>query len=85
MGLVLLLILCQGCVSRSRIRASIWLGIAIPEDICEKTPEIKSYGLYRKLSNGKFEFVSICSDEYEDFFSMHKDDFERILNESGAR
>lgn len=75
----------QGCVTRSRINAALWYGIAIPEDICEKTPEVQSYGLYRKLNDGRFEFVSICSDEYQDFFSMNKKDFERLLNEAGVR
>ena len=81
----LLFLLSQGCVTRARINAKLWYGIAIPEDICEKTPEVKSYGIFRKLNNGKFEFVSICSDEYQDFFSIHKDDLERLLNEAGIK
>jgi len=72
-------------VTRNRINSSLWFGIAIPEDICEKSPEVKSYGIFRKLNDGNFEFVSICSDEYQDYFSIHKDDLERLLNEAGVK
>ncbi len=83
--MVILLSLCQGCVTRQRINANLWYGIAIPEDLCDTNQEIKSYGLYRKLNNGQFEFVSICSDEFENFFSIQKDDLERLLNEAGIK
>ena len=83
--MAMLLILSQGCVTRSRVNANLWFGIAIPEDICNKHAEIKDYGIYRKLNTGKFEFVSICSDEYQDYFSIHKDDLERLLNEAGIK
>ena len=75
----------QGCVSRARINSALWFGLAIPDDICESTPDIKSYGIYRKLNDGRFEFVSICSDEFEEFFAIHKDDLEKILNEAGVK
>ena len=81
----LLFLLSQGCVTRARINSNLWFGIAIPENICEREPEVKSYGIYRKLNDGSFEFVSICSDEYQNFFSIHKDDFERLLNEAGIK
>jgi hypothetical protein len=81
----LLFLLSQGCVSRARINANLWYGLAVPQNICEKEPEIRNYGIFRKLSNGNFEFVSICSDEYEHFFSIHKDDLERLLNEAGIK
>jgi len=53
----------------------------IPEETCEKYPELKDSGLYRKLNNGQVEFISYCDDKILDFFSMHKDDLARILNE----
>jgi len=85
LALVILLTAFPGCVTRSRLNAYLWFGIAIPEDICEKTPEIKEYGVYRRLNDGRFEFVSICSDEYEQFFSMRKTDLERLLNGKGRK
>lgn len=38
--------------------------------------------MYRKLNGGKFEFLSFCDKKSNEFLSMHKDDFERLMNEA---
>lgn len=78
----LLLILCQGCVSRKKIEAAIWLNNFPPQELCAKNPELHEYGFYRKLNNGKFEFVSICKEEARLYLTMYKDHFDNIMQEA---
>jgi hypothetical protein len=76
-----LLILCQGCVSKREINAAIWLNNSpLPVEICERDPVLKQYGFYRRLNNGKFEFISFCDEKARNWLSMHKDDFNRIMD-----
>jgi hypothetical protein len=83
LALALLGILCQGCVSKKRIRAHIWLNNSpIPQEICDREPTLKDYGVYRRLTNGKLEFVSFCEGLASEFLSMHKSDFEKLMNEA---
>jgi hypothetical protein len=42
---------------------------------------LKDYGLYRRLNNGNFEFVSFCDSKAKEFLSMYKSDLEDLLNE----
>jgi hypothetical protein len=73
----------SGCISRKKIRAYIWLNNSpIPQEICAREPSLFDYGVYRKLNDGKLEFVSFCESKAKEFLSMHKSDFERILNEN---
>lgn len=73
----------QGCISRKKINAHIWLNNAqIPEENCDRDPAIKLYGFYRKLNTGELEFVSFCTKKARDFVSMRKSDFEKLMNEA---
>jgi hypothetical protein len=73
--------LSQGCVTRKKINTYLWLNNApIPSEICEREPSLKDYGLFRKLRSGQIEFLGFCEEKTGEFFSMHKDDFERIMN-----
>ena len=80
--LALFALICQAsCVTRKKVNAYLWLNNSpIPQEICEREPDLKDYGLYRKLNGGGFEFVSFCEVKARDFFSMYKTDFERLLN-----
>jgi hypothetical protein len=70
-------------VTRERINAYLWLNnTPIPQEICDREPLLKDYGLYRRLENGKFEFISFCESKVNQFYSMHKDDLARIINGS---
>jgi hypothetical protein len=81
LALALLLLLCQGCISRQRLKTYLWLNnTPLPKDICEREPELKEYGFYRKLNDGTFEFVTFCGDKAKDFFAIYKKDLETILN-----
>jgi hypothetical protein len=68
-------------VTRNQINSYLWLNNSpIPTEICEREPLLKDYGLFRRLNNGNFEFISICDARMKNFLSMHKDDLARILN-----
>lgn len=68
----------SGCVTKRRVNKYLWLNnFPLPPEACSVTME---YGFYRKLNNGKFEFVSACSEESQDWVSMHKDDLAKLLS-----
>lgn len=72
-------------MSRKQIRAAIWLNNApIPQELCEREPEIAFYGFYRRINTGEIEFVSFCNPEAADWLAMHKDDFADLLNAGTA-
>jgi acid phosphatase class B len=69
-------------VSRKKIEAAIWLNNFPPKELCERNPELHQYGFYRKLNNGKLEFVSICKEEAKKYLTMYKDDLDEIMQEA---
>jgi hypothetical protein len=43
------------------------VNLPIPAEICEREPQLKLYGFYRRLNSGKLEFFSICQPEIAQF------------------
>lgn len=81
---VLLGLMGAGCISRGKIEAQIWLNnTPIPKELCDKTPELKDYGFFRRLNSGQLEFVSFCSPLAVQWLAMFKDDFNRLMDEAG--
>jgi hypothetical protein len=77
-----LAVLSSSCVKRSEIKAAVWLNLSISEETCRERPELRDVGVYRRLNDGRFEFVSFCSPLIEQYFSIYRDDLERILRET---
>lgn len=80
--LVLCLLLC-GCqtVTRKQVDAAVWLNNApIPTEICDREPQLKQYGFYRKLDDGKFEFMSFCKPGAEKWVGIYGPDFYKFLD-----
>lgn len=75
------MIIFQGCLTRTQVEATIWLETGLPMDLCERYPEIANYGHYRKLNNGKYEFISYCKKESKDFVNIVKTEFYKFLDE----
>ncbi len=72
----------SGCLKRSEIEASIWLNNApLPDSVCV-IPENTHYGFYRRLNDGRFEFVSFCDARAHDWLAIHKDEFQRLLEKA---
>jgi hypothetical protein len=62
------------------LNAAIWLNNGpLPESVCAD-PHNKLYGFYRRLNDGNFEFVSFCNPKANEWVSMHKDDFARLID-----
>lgn len=68
-----------GCVSKQKIKAAIWMNNGLSPELCAREPELHNYGFYRKLSNGKIEFISYCNPEARKWVAMHRDDLNRIM------
>jgi hypothetical protein len=69
-------------VTRQRINAYLWVNnFPAPPEICDREPLLKDYGIFRRLNNGNFEFISMCDPRLKDFYSMNKEDLKKILGE----
>lgn len=69
--------------TRPEINAKIWLnnsGGPSLQTICAREEALKNFGFYRKLNNGKLEFVSFCSSDAKNFFAVTEKDFNEILD-----
>lgn len=78
--------LVSGCLTRDKIDAAIWMNnYPIPQKICDENPVLNLYGHYRVVvidGVEKKELISICQKESAPFFGMHKDDFNRLVDEA---
>lgn len=52
----------------------------LPAAICEREPELRRYGFYRRLDAGSFEFVSFCRTDAGAWVSVYGPDFYKILD-----
>ena len=67
--------------TRPEIEANLWLTNApIPQEICEREPALKDYGLYRKLNSNELEFISFCEPEVRHWLSIHERDLKNLLD-----
>jgi hypothetical protein len=77
-----------GCISRGEIRASIWLNNGQDPAMCgpsraeSQYPVLWDHGFYRRLNSGGFEFISFCDPRAKDWFGVHRQDLEKILDET---
>ena len=81
--LAALCLILVGCntITRKQVDAAIWLNNApIPADICEREPQLKQYGFYRKLDNGKIEFLSFCKPSAGQWVAVYGPQFYKFLD-----
>jgi len=72
---------CKGAPTRAQVDAEAWLNSGLPADLCNRFPEIKGYGLYRKLNNGKYEFISYCIPQARNYTAFRSDKLKNFLDE----
>lgn len=73
----------QGCLTKEKIDAVLWNNtIAIPKELCDQNPELKKHGIYRKLNDGKYEFVSWCNENINLYLSVLGDDLNKLIDEN---
>jgi hypothetical protein len=78
---LLTLFLISSCVTRTTVNAKLWKNnFPIPERFCTANPELRLYGIARKLNNGKVELMSICNPATREFSSMDNESLKAILN-----
>jgi hypothetical protein len=59
----------------------VWLNNGIPAEICEREPALREHGFFRRLNNGKFEFISFCDERARHWLAVYDRDFNRVLDE----
>lgn len=81
MKYLFLLLFLVSCVTREQVSAIVWLNnFPLPAEYCEQFPELKLRGFYRKLNNGKIEFVSACKAEARNMVTSTEKDFNELLD-----
>lgn len=85
--LILLSLLFTSCITREEIDAVVFLNNFNSEknelaELCERVPELKQRGFYRRLNNDKLETVSICNPQARNYLAVHRDDFNRLLDKA---
>jgi hypothetical protein len=76
----------SACVTRGEVDATIWMHNGLPEEMCVQASENQAqgigwdYGFYRKLKDGKLEFISFCDPTSKQWLAMHKDDYEKWMS-----
>jgi len=76
--LLLLTSLLLGCINRKEVLAEVWLESGIPAENC--TPKVAKSGVYRKLNNGKYEFISYCNPAITNSVRFNATKFYEVLN-----
>lgn len=79
---LLLILLATGCVTRKQIEAATWLNNfnAIPKEACYPGGAMYQVGFFRRLDNGKFQFISACSDTAAKMLSATPEDYKKLLD-----
>lgn len=75
-----LLIFLSGCITRQEIKANLWLNSGLPSALCEQVPELKQYGMYRKLNSGKYELQAYCNPQAQKYFSILDTELDKVLD-----
>ena len=76
----LLFLSLNGCVTKAQVDALVWLNnLTELNKLCPSHPELKDYGFYRKLNDGKLEFISVCNPLVADLLSMQKGDYNNLM------
>jgi hypothetical protein len=88
--LVLAFITLTGCPKRAEVRAEMWLQSGLPADLCAKNPEIRQYGMYRRLNDdvcekaGKkipcYELQRYCNAEAKKYLAIEEQRFNDLLD-----
>lgn len=79
-AILCLVCLGAGCPSRPEIEAYVWLNNGLPPELCAKHPELRDYGFYRRLNDGKVEFIAFCDPLSVHWLAVYDRDYQRLLD-----
>lgn len=93
--LSLLIFAFTGCVSKEQVLSDIYQHDALPASLCTKYPEIKKYGMYRRVEcqyarqsqycqHGEQYFEQVryyCDPKVKDYLGMSTADVEKYIGE----
>lgn len=69
------------CLTRKQVNAAAWLNNTDALlDLCIKVPELKDYGFYRRLDDGKIQFLSFCDPNAVRMIAFKDEDLNKILD-----
>jgi len=87
LSLSIILLLGSGCLTRDQVQAEVWLQTGLSPTECASNPSLDTFGIYRKLNDGTYEFISYCSVNPEtgkpyvqDYIDFNAQKFQDILD-----
>jgi hypothetical protein len=72
----------SGCVTRKQIEAATWVNNfnSLSPELCYPAGPLYRVGFFRRLDDGKFQFVSACSPTGAKMLSVTAEDYKKILD-----
>jgi hypothetical protein len=75
----------SSCVTKKQIQAATWLNNfhAIPHEFCGDTNNrgpLWNYGFFRRLNDGRLQFISICTEQAGRMFTTTEEDYRKLLD-----
>jgi hypothetical protein len=84
------------CVSRVDVEADVWATERLPQELCDRVPDLNKYGIFRvvqcklvpkhprcAVENPPLEFeefIPYCSDTADKHVTMHEEDFNKWMD-----
>jgi hypothetical protein len=73
-------VMLSGCITRGQVKASTWLNNGLPEDLCVSEPRLRDYGFYRRLNDGRLEFMAFCNPQSVHWLSFFDQDLNTLVD-----
>lgn len=69
-------------MTKKQIEAATWINNAhaIPDYLCHPGADLYRIGFFRRLDDGKFQFISICSGQAAKMLSATEEDYKKLLD-----
>jgi hypothetical protein len=81
-ALLLILLASSGCITRKQIEAATWLNNfhSIDPTLCYPGGPLYERGFFRRLDDGRFQFISICTETAAKMLSVTAEDYKKLLD-----
>jgi hypothetical protein len=82
LALLLILLASSGCITRKQIEAATWLNNfhSIDPTLCYPNGPLYERGFFRRLDDGRFQFISICTETASKMLSATPEDYKKLID-----
>jgi hypothetical protein len=75
-------LLLTGCVTKKQIEAATWLNNfhVLEPELCYPNGPLYEVGFFRRLDDGRFQFIPICTPTGAKMLSVTPEDYKKLLD-----